>query len=112
MARASGVLRAVLVFAALGLTAAPALADAIDGDWCNGPSSLRIDGPDIHTPGGRDIKGDYDRHAFHYVVPVGEQGEGAEILIQLMNDYEMILVRRLAGADSPAETWKRCQPVS
>jgi hypothetical protein len=112
MARANWASWGFVLAAASLLPATPAMADAIDGDWCHGPASLRIDGPDVHTPGGKDIKGDYDRHAFHYIVPAGEKDEGSEILIQLMSDDEMVLIRRISGADSPAETWQRCQPVT
>ena len=93
-----------------GLT--PALADAIDGDWCNGISSLHINGPAIRTPGGKDMTGDYDRHAFRYVAPAGEKYAGAEVVMRLMSEEEMLLMRRIDGSDSPVETWKRCQPVS
>ncbi len=110
--RVSGVFRGVLIVFASGLAVAPAYADAIDGDWCNGPASLRIDGQAIHTPGGKDMTGDYNRHAFHYIAPAGEKDAGAEIMMQLMSEEEMVLMRRIGGADSPTETWKRCQPVS
>ncbi len=112
MARSFGVLRSLLIVAGLGLAAAPASADAIDGDWCNGPASLRIEGPAIRTPGGKDMTGDYDRHAFHYIVPAGEKDAGAEVMMRLLSDDDMVLVRRIGGADSPVESWKRCQPVS
>jgi hypothetical protein len=112
LARSFAVLPGLLIAGACALAPVPAFADAIDGDWCNGPASLRIEGPAIHTPGGKDMTGDYDRHAFHYIVPAGEKDAGADVMIQLMNDYEMVLVHRIGGADGPLETWKRCQPVS
>ena len=112
MASSSGTLRGLLVIFAGGLFAAPALADAIDGDWCNGPASLHIAGPALRTPGGKDMTGDYERYAFHYLAPDGEKDAGAEVMIRLMSEEEMVLMRRIGGADSPLETWKRCQPVS
>ena len=45
----------------LVLSAAPAFADAIDGDWCHQASGrhLSIRGPQIVTPGGKRMEGDY-----------------------------------------------------
>jgi hypothetical protein len=45
------------------LFAAPAQADAIDGDWCREDGKrMSIRGPDIVTPGGKAMRGDYSRH--------------------------------------------------
>jgi hypothetical protein len=53
--------------------AAPARADAIDGDWCaKDGRHFFIQGPAITTPGGKAIQGNYRRHSFSYVVPPGE----------------------------------------
>ena len=102
-----------LVMAAISLGAASAaLADAIDGDWCNGAANLQIRGSAIRTPAGKDLTGDYSRHAFHYLAPAGEKDAGADVLMHLMSEETMLLVRRIGGSDSPVETWKRCQPVS
>jgi hypothetical protein len=49
-----------------------ARADAIDGQWCLGSSHFEIKGPNIRTPGGNQIAGNYDRHGFTYVVPANE----------------------------------------
>lgn len=107
-----GVLSGLLLVIAGLVAAAPAWADAIDGDWCNGPASLHIAGSALRTPGGLDMTGDYDRHAFHYVAPTGEKDAGADVSMHLLSEDEMVLVRRVGGADSPTESWKRCQPVS
>jgi hypothetical protein len=41
-----------------------ALADRIDGDWCRADGKrMSIHGPDIVTPGGKQIQGDYTRHS-------------------------------------------------
>jgi hypothetical protein len=32
--------------------------------------------------------------------------------MQLQGEDDMVLMRRMNGADSPMEDWKRCQPVS
>jgi hypothetical protein len=98
--------------ALLACSAGSAAADAIDGDWCFNAASLHIQGPDIRTPAGKDIKGDYNRHAFHYVAPAGEKDAGAEVFMRLMNEESMLLMRRSGGADSPIESWSRCKPIS
>jgi hypothetical protein len=85
-----------------------ARADAIDGQWCFGSSHFEINGPNIRTPGGNDIIGNYDRHGFSYVVPASEQGAGTEIVMVLLNEETVQLTR---GRSTP-ETWKRCKPVS
>ena len=90
----------------------PASADAIDGDWCLGAANLHIQGPAIRTPGGKDITGDYGRHAFRYQAPAGDQDAGAEVLMRLLNEDTMELMRRTGSGDGPVETWKRCLPVS
>ena len=56
----------ILVAACLALVVGvgPARADAIDGQWCLGSSHFEINGPNIRTPGGNEITGNYDRHGF------------------------------------------------
>ena len=104
------VTRRALVLGLLGVVTGvcPARADAIDGQWCLGSSHFEISGPNIRTPGGNEITGNYDRHGFTYVVPGSEEGAGTEILMVLLNEETVRLTR---GA-SPAETWKRCKPTS
>ena len=56
------------------LSAAPARADAIDGDWCRPDGKhMSIRGPEIVTPMGTHTRGNYDRHAFSYAVPAKEK---------------------------------------
>jgi len=94
--------------AALAGLARPALADAIDGDWCRDDGKrMSIHGPDIVTPGGKQIKGDYDRHHFSYVIPSGEAGAGATVNIQLLSEY---LAHARQGADGAIQEWRRCRP--
>ena len=90
---------------ALGLAGAgSARADAIDGTWCaEDGRSFSIQGPQIVTPGGTATRGDYSRHAFAYVVPSSEDGAGARILMDLLDENT---VRLMNGADS--EIWRRC----
>jgi hypothetical protein len=63
--------------------AGPALADALDGDWCfTDGRNLNIQGPAIITPGGTSTTGDYARHTFRYTVPDGDPGAGGEIFMR------------------------------
>ncbi len=96
--------------AALFALATPALADRIDGEWCFASQSLQIEGPTIRTPAGSQIKGDYSRHGFAYVVPSNEPEAGTEISMQLHSEELMTLSRK--KADKPDETWRRCKVTS
>jgi hypothetical protein len=99
---------AILGGLALAVSACPAFADAIDGQWCLGTSHFEISGPNIRTPGGNDITGNYGRHGFDYIVPTNEAGAGTLIVMVLLNEETVQLTR---GTSAP-ETWKRCKPVS
>jgi hypothetical protein len=102
-------------FAVLGLVllATPALADAIDGDWCHRESGRRfsIHGPQIVTPGGKHMEGDYSRHWFNYVVPAPEPGAGKTIFMQLLDENTVHLRLGEQTATGP-ETWIRCSPTT
>src|SRR3954453_12295963 len=98
-----------LILTAILLLAAPtpALADAIDGDWCGADGQhMTIHGDDITTPGGARIKGNYDRHAFDYVAPAGEVGSGETVSILLRSEY--LAVSRQGAANAPTKEWRRC----
>jgi len=88
------------------LIAAPAFADAIDGDWCHTKDGRRfmIRGPEIVTPGGKKMQGDYGRHSFSYVVPAPEPGAGETVFMALVNEQHLNL--RL-GANGATEVWIR-----
>lgn len=110
--------RIAATVAAIGFVfaATPAVADAIDGNWCNGVKRLEISGSEIVTPGGNRIQGIYGRHDFTYTVPAGEPGAGASVDMDLMGDDDM---RVWPAGRSPdpnkagAQMWKRCAaPVS
>mgnify|MGYP006186394969 CR=1 FL=1 len=74
-----------LVLAAAGV----ARADAIDGNWCHADGrNLAIKGPQLTTPGGKRIEGDYDRHGFTYVVPAFEPDAGATITMVLLSETQ------------------------
>lgn len=95
---------------AICFVAAPARADAIDGNWCAADGRvMTIEGPRILTPGGHQITGDYARHAFSYIVPVGEQDAGATIAMILLNE-ETVRLDPGNGADD--EIWHRCDVTS
>src|SRR5438045_3139354 len=83
---------AIFAFAtcAAGLSAVPAHADAIDGDWCDADGRrLSILGPAITTPGGIRTTGDYSRHHFRYVIPKAEPGAGETVEMSLRSQEEM-----------------------
>ena len=98
--------RAAIAVLFLILAPYSALADAIDGDWCSPTDAkqFRIDGAGITTPAGTQTTGDYSRHAFSYVVPVGDPGAGDEIDMQLLNEEEV----QVAVGGGPPEIWRRC----
>jgi hypothetical protein len=93
-----------------GMLADTARADAIDGEWCLGSSHFSIEGPNITTPGGNRIQGNYSRHGFDYVVPANEPGAGGRIDMVLLNEETVQLIR--AGAAGAPEIWRRCRPTS
>jgi hypothetical protein len=91
------------------LTAAPVRADVIDGDWCKADGKrMKIRGPEIVTPGGNLIRGDYTRHSFVYVIPAGETGAGETVSIILLSEY--LAHARQGGPDAPVQVWNRCPP--
>ena len=97
----------ILAIALLLAAATAALADAIDGEWCSADGQhMTIRGDDITTPGGKQIKGNYDRHAFDYVVPAGEAGSGETVNILLRSEY--LAVSRQGAANAPVKEWRRC----
>lgn len=99
---------ALIAAGALCLIPERAHADAIDGEWCLGPAHFAIDGPNILTPGGNRILGNYSRHGFSYVVPANEPGAGGEIDMVLLNEETVRLTRK----DQAPEIWRRCKPTS
>ena len=108
--------RSVALVAVVIFGASPALADAIDGNWCNGVKRLEIDGSRIVTPGGNSIDGIYGRHDFTYTVPAGEPGAGATVDMDLVGDDDMRVWPTGRSPDpqkAGAQMWKRCAaPVS
>jgi|SRR6478752_69160 hypothetical protein len=104
----SGRLLIVLVAAAMLLQTGVGRADAIDGDWCSTDGQrMSIVGEKITTPGGTQIRGNYSRHAFDYVVPAGENGSGETVSIILRGEY--LAISRRGPADGPLTEWRRCK---
>jgi hypothetical protein len=102
------ILKLAAALVALVASVTLARADAIDGDWCaaEGNQHMTISGADITTPGGKQIKGNYSRHAFDYVVPDGEAGAGEKVNIFLRSEY--FAVSRQGTSDAPLKEWRRC----
>jgi hypothetical protein len=86
-----------------------ALADSIDGDWCNAKvEHLSIKGPRITLPTGNSLTGQYGRHEFAYQVPPGETDAGQFIYLQLYGEDDMTsFVIRNNKPETPV-TWTRC----
>jgi len=104
----SGRLLIVLVAAAMLLQTGVGRADAIDGDWCSTDGQrISLVGEKITTPGGTQIRGNYSRHAFDYVVPAGENGSGETVSIILRGEY--LAISRRGPADGPLTEWRRCK---
>ncbi len=103
--------RVTIAFAfllAVGFASSPVRADAIDGQWCAVDGKrLDINGPRIRTPGGAKIQGDYDRHAFRYVVPAAEAGAGGTVNMRLLSDEVMHLT---PPGPASVQVWNRCGP--
>ena len=66
-----------------------------------------IHGPEIVTPGGKKMRGNYTRHFFSYVIPNGEAGADTSVEITLRGEY---LAHARVGDDPAISEWRRCQP--
>lgn len=93
------------------ISAAPARADAIDGDWCHGGSHMVIEGDNIVTPDRNKVRGVYRRYTFAYVVPAGEAGAGSELSLVMIRGQEVVHLTRPGQSGGP-EVWRRCKPIS
>jgi len=89
----------------------PALADAIDGDWCYGGSHMEITGSSIVTPDRNKVQGVYGRYRFSYTIPTNEAGAGGEITMVMIRGQELLQLNRPGAKDGP-EVWRRCKPIS
>ena len=97
----------LIVAGALSLSA-PARADAIDGNWCDGEGGRRIsiEGPLLVTPGGAKVQGDYSRHSFSYVTPTQEPEAGQKVDMLLMSETSVQV--RTGGDPRSTRGWQRC----
>ena len=97
-----------LVATAMLLQTGVGHADAIDGDWCSTDGMrMSIQGEKITIPSGKQIKGNYSRHAFDYVVPAGENGSGDVVSIILRSEY--LALSRQGAVEAPLREWHRCK---
>jgi|SRR6185369_9741901 len=104
-------MKTALVAVLLTGSVGPALADAIDGNWCHTDGRrFSIRGPEIVTPGGKQMEGQYSRHFFNYTVPAPEAGAGQTVFMTLANENTVYLRVGEAAAGKPQETWIRCTP--
>jgi hypothetical protein len=98
------------------LSSGGAWADAIDGEWCANTDGrhMSIKGPDIVTPAGTRMQGNYTRHSFLYVVPPAEPDAGQTVAMILVNE-ETVNLRQAASAaeaaQAPVQVWHRCAPT-
>lgn len=104
-----------LAAAAALLSAGGAWADVIDGEWCatSDGRHMSIKGPQIVTPAGTRMHGDYTRHSFVYVVPPAEPGAGETVSMILVNEETVNLRMAASAADAaqaPVQIWHRCAP--
>ncbi len=105
-------------FSVLGialLAAGGARADVIDGDWCavNDGRHLSIKGPEIITPAGTRMQGNYTRHSFLYVVPQADPDAGQTVAMLLVNEETVNLrigASAAEAASAPVQVWLRCAP--
>lgn len=93
------------------MQAGAAHADAIDGDWCSTDGQrMSIRGDNITLPSGKQILGNYSRHAFDYVIPSGDSGAGDTVNVILRNEY-LAFSRQGANGDRSTE-WRRCKDLN
>jgi hypothetical protein len=98
----------VVVAAAMALQTGVGHADAIDGDWCSTDGMrMSIRGEKITIPSGKQVEGNYSRHAFDYVVPAGDNGSGDVVSIILRSEY--LALSRQGLAEAPLREWHRCK---
>ena len=98
----------VVVAAAMALQTGVGHADAIDGDWCSTDGMrMSIRGEKITIPSGKQVEGNYSRHAFDYVVPAGDNGSGDVVSIILRSEY--LALSRQGPTEAPLREWHRCK---
>jgi hypothetical protein len=84
---------------------------ASDGNWCGEKGlHLTIKGPEITTPSGVNLKGNYHRHEFTYVAPPGDAKPGMLIYLMQLSEELMNLYHVKVG--KPRELRRRCEVTS
>lgn len=97
----------LLTVLSLGVMTQMAYADSIDGNWCHTEGgNFEIRGSEILTPGGARMTGEYSRHTFRYVAPVGERAAGRTLNMAIIDDETLHLV--IEESDGTVEVWRRC----
>jgi hypothetical protein len=71
-----------------------------------------IRGPEITTPSGVTLKGNYHRHEFSYIAPPGDADAGTQIDLRLLSEEFMNLYRLKDGTPGEPELWRRCKVVA
>lgn len=100
----------VIGCAAIGVigAAGAALADRIDGDWCDGEGRrIEIQGRSITTPSGAKLTGVYGHHSFVYDAPEGDTPAGH---VEFSQSNDDLMHERSGG--KPPRPWKRCRNIS
>ena len=99
----------IFFIAGFCLVSTSALADALDGDWCNpNDGKLTVDGSKIITSGGVEVIGNYTRHRFEYTAPAGDWQAGKSIILRQFSDELM----ELSIGGGKGVPWRPCQVVS
>jgi hypothetical protein len=89
-----------------------AMADVIDGNWCNPDGRhFSIRGPDIVTPAGTSTKGNWSRHSFAYQVPPAEADGGQMVYMLLQDENTVVLAvgaQPMISDSARIQIWHRC----
>jgi len=108
----------IALMLSVSLPAGIARADAIDGDWCSADGQrMSIRGDNIVIPSGKQVAGNYSRHAFDYVIPPGDSGAGDTVSIILRSEYLAFSRQGTQGAQGGekgdrATEWRRCKDLN
>ncbi len=76
---------------------------------------MSINGPQIVTPTGKLLMGEYTRHTFSYTVPEGDPDAGTILSMILENEETVHVMRqdKMKAEKTPeVEVWQRCKPVA
>ncbi len=92
--------------------ASPTHADAIDGTWCSpAGEQVTINGEDVTTPGGNQVKGQYTRHSMAFQIPPGEAGAGKKLYMEQLHEgaVKVTTIAEVQVEPGPHEDWTRCK---